>query len=69
MNSIPSLRRRKERLVPIEGVVPDPSDAPPGCGFEPRCPKRMEICKTKMPPLEEVAAGHTAACWLYGGKR
>jgi hypothetical protein len=29
----------------------------------------MEICKTKMPPLEEVAAGHTAACWQYGGKR
>jgi oligopeptide/dipeptide ABC transporter ATP-binding protein len=69
MHSIPSLKRRKERLVPIEGVVPDPSDAPPGCGFEPRCPQRMEICKTQMPPLREVAAGHTAACWLYEGKR
>jgi oligopeptide/dipeptide ABC transporter ATP-binding protein len=65
MHSIPSLTRSKDRLVPIEGVVPDPSDAPPGCGFEPRCPQRMEICKTKMPPLVEVAPQHTAACWLY----
>jgi len=67
MHSIPSLTRSRERLVPIEGVVPDPSDAPPGCGFEPRCPKRMEICKTEMPPLKDVAPGHSAACWLYGG--
>jgi oligopeptide/dipeptide ABC transporter ATP-binding protein len=68
MNSIPSLARNKARLVPIEGVVPDPSDAPPGCGFEPRCPKRLEICRTMMPPLIEVAPRHTAACWLYESK-
>jgi oligopeptide/dipeptide ABC transporter ATP-binding protein len=65
MRSIPSLVKRKARLVPIEGVVPDPSDAPPGCGFEPRCPERMEICKTRMPRLKAVTPGHTAACWLY----
>ncbi len=68
MNSIPSLTRSKERLVPIEGVVPDLSDTPQGCGFEPRCPHAMEICKTSMPPLNEVAGAHTAACWLYEGK-
>ncbi len=66
MQSIPSLARKKERLVPIEGVVPDPIDAPPGCGFEPRCPQRMEICKEKMPPLTVVGQEHTAACWLCG---
>ncbi len=65
MNSIPSLAARKERLEPIKGVVPDPFDVPPGCGFEPRCPHAMEICKTKMPDLKEVAPGHTTACWLY----
>ena len=66
MHSIPSLARKKERLIPIEGVVPDPIDVPPGCGFEPRCPQRMEICKEKMPPLKGVGLQHTAACWLYG---
>jgi len=65
MNSIPSLVTTKERLVPIKGVVPEPFEVPQGCGFEPRCPHAMEVCKTKIPPLKEVAPGHEAACWLY----
>ncbi len=65
MHSIPSLASRKERLIPIKGVVPDPFDVPAGCGFEPRCPHAMEICKTQMPPLKDVAEKHQAACWLY----
>ncbi len=65
MNSIPSLASRKDRLEPIKGVVPDPFEVPPGCGFEPRCPHAMEICKTRMPDLTEVAPNHDAACWLY----
>ena len=65
MHSIPSLAAEKERLEPIKGVVPDPFEVPAGCGFEPRCPNAMEICKTKMPDLKEVAPGHTTACWLY----
>jgi len=65
LNSIPSLAAEKVRLEPIKGVVPDPFEVPAGCGFEPRCPHAMEICKTKMPDLKEVAPGHTTACWLY----
>jgi len=65
MNSIPSLASRKDRLEPIKGVVPDPYEVPDGCGFEPRCPHAMEICKTKMPDLKEVLPGHEVACWLY----
>jgi len=65
MNSIPSLASRKDRLEPIKGVVPDPFEVPAGCGFEPRCPHAMEICKTAMPELKSVAPGHETACWLY----
>ncbi|MCL0074462.1 ABC transporter ATP-binding protein [Dehalococcoidia bacterium] len=65
MNSIPSLATKRDRLVPIEGVVPDPFEVPAGCGFEPRCPQAMGICKGETPPLKEVAPGHRAACWLY----
>jgi len=65
MNSIPTLTASKERLEPIKGVVPDPFDVPLGCGFEPRCPQAMEICKTTMPALKEVVPNHNAACWLY----
>ena len=65
MNSIPSLTQvNGERLQPIEGVVPDPFDVPVGCGFGPRCPHIMDVCKEKIPPLKEVAPGHLSACWL-----
>ena len=66
MKSIPSLANTgRERLIPIEGVVPDPFEVPQGCGFEPRCPHAMKICKTEIPHLKEVAPGHVAACWLF----
>jgi len=66
MNSIPSLATtRKDRLIPIKGIVPDPFEVPQGCGFEPRCPHSTEICQTRIPPLKEVAPGHVAACWLF----
>jgi len=65
MKSIPSLAKRKERLEPIKGVVPDPYSLPPGCLFNPRCPYAMEICGKEEPPFLEVEGGHWAKCWLY----
>ena len=65
MESVPSITSSKIKLNPIEGVVPDPLDAPLGCGFEPRCRKSMEVCETNVPSLKEVASNHWAACWLY----
>jgi len=65
MDSVPSITSSKIKLKPIEGVVPDPLDAPLGCGFEPRCRKSMEVCETNVPSLKEVASNHWAACWLY----
>lgn len=65
MDSVISLASSKINLNPIKGVVPDPLDAPPGCGFEPRCPKSMKVCEADVPSLKEVAPNHWAACWLY----
>jgi oligopeptide/dipeptide ABC transporter ATP-binding protein len=65
MKSIPSLAKRKERLEPIKGVVPDPYDLPPGCVFNPRCPYAQEICMKEEPSFFEVEGGHWAKCWLY----
>lgn len=65
MKSIPSLTAsREDRLKPIRGVVPDLVNIPPGCGFEPRCPRAMPICKEKRPVLREIAPGHRVSCWL-----
>lgn len=46
------------------------SEAPPekGCKFFPRCPFRIEQCKTNDPPLYEVDKEHHAACFLYSDK-
>jgi oligopeptide transport system ATP-binding protein len=66
MRSMPSMATtRKQRLVPIRGVVPDLYDIPAGCGFEPRCSESMEVCKKKVPLLSAVQEGHLVACWLY----
>ena len=70
MHSIPSLTSTKEnRLIPIEGVVPDILQVGEGCGFASRCPEKMEQCTRFNPPLEEVAPQHFAACWLHTDER
>ena len=65
MDSVPSIIATQKRLKFIDGVVPPLSEVPPGCGFEPRCSKRMEICRRNVPLLKEVDPDHWVACWLY----
>jgi oligopeptide/dipeptide ABC transporter ATP-binding protein len=49
----------------IRGEVSQPIDPPPGCRFQTRCPKVMDICQTAEPPLLEIKPGHWASCHLY----
>lgn len=35
-----------------------------GCSYFPRCPIRIERCRTVDPPLAEIVPGHEAACHL-----
>jgi peptide/nickel transport system ATP-binding protein/oligopeptide transport system ATP-binding protein len=62
LGSVPRLDEDRERLLAIEGAVPPPFALPKGCRFHPRCPFAIEACKLAQPLLEEVAAGHLAAC-------
>ncbi len=34
-----------------------------GCPFAPRCSFATDICRTQHPPVAEIVAGHTVACW------
>lgn len=63
-NSIPNLNVETERLMPIEGLMPDPTDLPEGCRFHPRCSHCMEICK-KEHPTDFVEGEHRIACHLF----
>ena len=62
--SIPNLNVETDRLTPIEGMLPDPTDLPQGCYFSPRCGKCMEICKQEH-PQETEWNGHRIRCHLF----
>jgi peptide/nickel transport system ATP-binding protein len=47
---------------PLKGEVPLPINPPAGCRLEPRCPIRVERCKTIEPILEQKKALHHVAC-------
>jgi oligopeptide/dipeptide ABC transporter ATP-binding protein len=47
---------------PLKGEVILPLNPPPGCRLEPRCPIRVDKCKTIEPLLEEKKALHQVAC-------
>jgi oligopeptide/dipeptide ABC transporter ATP-binding protein len=66
VQSLPRTVRRASRLSSIEGEPPLPYDLPPGCPFAPRCPKAMNICRERYPPVVTIdTADHKAACWLH----
>jgi oligopeptide/dipeptide ABC transporter ATP-binding protein len=60
--AVPTLDEEKERLNPITGLPPDPSNLPQGCHFSPRCPLAMEECTIEKIPLREVDTGHFCRC-------
>ena len=64
MGSIPRLGSQAKRLVQIDGAMPRLNAIPPGCAFNPRCPRRFERCVAERPHL--LSAGTSrAACWLH----
>jgi len=48
--------------VEIKGEIPNATDVPPGCSFNPRCPYATDRCRTEEPKLREVEPGHWVAC-------
>lgn len=64
---VPKPGRTQNRII-LQGDVPNPKNPPPGCYFEPRCPKAMARCKTDHPELVEVSPGRRVACFLHHDK-
>ena len=65
--ALPSLNKDVDRLDPIDGLMPDPTNLPDGCKFHERCPKCMDICCIETPSLAKSASGHSVRCHLYNG--
>jgi len=64
MGSIPKIGLRKGKLVQIDGAMPRLNAIPPGCAFNPRCPRRFERCVVERPELMPAGSSR-AACWLH----
>ena len=60
---VPDPSASRERIV-LTGDVPSPANPPSGCVFHPRCPHpgKDAACTAIVPPLEEKAPAHVAAC-------
>ncbi|MGC8673783.1 MAG: ABC transporter ATP-binding protein [Thermoprotei archaeon] len=48
--------------VAIKGEIPNATDVPSGCSFNPRCPYATDRCRKEEPKLREVEPGHWVAC-------
>lgn len=67
-DSIPNIfNENDERLVPIEGSIPNPADLPKGCVFHPRCKYKTDKCEIESPPTNVVDNEHKFKCHLPKG--
>ena len=61
--SLPNMTAEGEKLKPIAGMPPDPTNLPEGCAFAPRCPFATEQCRKERPEARELTPGHLCACF------
>jgi oligopeptide transport system ATP-binding protein len=63
LESIPGIDgKQQKRLRAIPGTIPSAIKPPPGCRFNPRCPRAIEQCAAGEPPLEQKGPDHYVAC-------
>ena len=62
--AIPNINDDTERLTPIDGLMPDPTDLPKGCCFSPRCPRCTERCLNEEPAVV-TCGSHSIKCHLF----
>jgi oligopeptide/dipeptide ABC transporter ATP-binding protein len=47
----------------IKGEIPNPTQLPHGCLFNPRCPLQTDICLQSRPDLLDLGGGHMVRCF------
>ncbi|MCP5038406.1 MAG: ATP-binding cassette domain-containing protein [Rhodobacteraceae bacterium] len=63
LSAIPSLDPDDSgKAQKLEGEIPSPTNPPPGCKFQTRCPEAVDICRKDEPKLEHSSKGHEVAC-------
>lgn len=62
---VPNIELDEEKLNTMPGSPPDLVSPPPGCRFAERCPKVMDVCRSREPELIRRTDGRRVACWLH----
>ncbi|GAB3852561.1 ABC transporter ATP-binding protein [Nocardioides maradonensis] len=62
LNSFPPLSGPRRELVGIPGSPPSLRALPPGCSFQPRCPRASDTCGVVRPELLSVGGPRLVAC-------
>ncbi|MBC9711063.1 ABC transporter ATP-binding protein [Streptomyces sp. TRM66268-LWL] len=65
LESIPRLDQKGQELYAIKGLPPNLMAIPPGCAFNPRCPRAQDVCRTDVPPLAQVSEDRQSACHFW----
>ena len=63
--SLPNIEDRTAELKPIPGLMPDPTNLPGGCVFNPSCKYCKEICKSRVPVTTRLSDTHIVSCLAY----
>ena len=62
LNARPTIVEEGGALADIPGRVPDLTDPPPSCRFEPRCFLAQERCRQEAPALRTISHDHCSRC-------
>jgi len=63
MSAIPSLDPdHRGQAQKLEGEIPSPTNPPPGCKFQTRCPFAIDRCRVEEPKLDHSGLEHDVAC-------
>jgi len=66
LSAIPSLDPDAPNIAQkLEGEIPSPTNPPPGCKFQTRCPYATDICRKEEPKLEHSSGEHEVACHYW----
>ena len=60
--ALPDMSKDVDRLSPIDGMPPDPTNIPEGCSFHPRCEHATEECGLGETTMVQVGEGHYCRC-------
>lgn len=65
ISAVPSIRKKEQNKIKLEGELPSPKNPPKGCRFHTRCPFAKEVCQQKEPEIIKISDSHYVRCILY----